>query len=500
MGTGYTRNDTSNNIADGNVVNAADLDGEFDAIVAAFNESTGHTHDGTSAEGAPVTVLGPAQEWIADGTALYPKTDDTYDLGKSGAEIKDIYVDGVAYLDSATITAGTITGITDLAVADGGTGASTASGARTNLGVAIGSDVQAWDADLDAIAALAKTDGNFVVGNGSTWVAESGATARASLGLGSIATQAATSVNIDGGSIDGVTIGASSAGAGTFSSLTVGGTGTNQPLTVTSTDAFCTIGLEDDSTTGTGYVAIQAQGDALQLKSGNAISVQCESAEISFRIGGNERMELTDDLLHLNGPRYLRISDASGPGIQLYDLGATAGIEGTRLLNAADAFAIQTTTTGDVKVSDDYKIDRGASGATIHRMYVGASEEMRVASGLFRAKGAYDNQTATAANVVITDTIGTFAFSTSMGEYKVNREDIVNSGWIVDSISPFKYDSTHKVDEGKRFVGFEYEEVAGVLPEADVNGTNYDTRALLAVLWQEVKELRVRVAELEAKS
>jgi hypothetical protein len=48
----------------------------------------------------------------------------------------------------------------------------------------VGVDVQAYDADLTAIGALAKTDGNFIVGNGSTWVAESGATARTSLGLG----------------------------------------------------------------------------------------------------------------------------------------------------------------------------------------------------------------------------------------------------------------------------------------------------------------------------
>ena len=106
---------------------------------------------------------------------------------------------------SVSITGGSISGITDLAVADGGTGASTASGARTALGLVIGTDVQAYDAGLNDISGLAVTDGNFIVGDGVNWVAESGATARTSLGLGSIATQAASSVSITGGSITGIT-------------------------------------------------------------------------------------------------------------------------------------------------------------------------------------------------------------------------------------------------------------------------------------------------------
>ena len=98
MGTGYTRNDTTNNIADGNVINAADLDGEFDAIVTALGTG-GHTHDGTAAEGGPVTVLGPAQDFVVTASIVSPKTDNTLDLGTSTLEFKDIYIDGTAYID-----------------------------------------------------------------------------------------------------------------------------------------------------------------------------------------------------------------------------------------------------------------------------------------------------------------------------------------------------------------------------------------------------------------
>lgn len=53
-------------------------------------------------------------------------------------------------------------GGTDVAVADGGTGASNASGARTNLGLVIGTDVQAWDVDLDTWAGKTAPAGTVV--------------------------------------------------------------------------------------------------------------------------------------------------------------------------------------------------------------------------------------------------------------------------------------------------------------------------------------------------
>lgn len=82
--------------------------------------------------------------------------------------------------------------------------------ARASLGLTIGTDVQAYDAGLADIAGLAVTDGNIIVGDGTNWVAESGATARTSLGLGSLATLSA----INNGNWSGADLAVTNGGTG----------------------------------------------------------------------------------------------------------------------------------------------------------------------------------------------------------------------------------------------------------------------------------------------
>src|SRR5210317_2484500 len=93
-----------------------------------------------------------------------------------------------------------------IGIDDGGTGAITASGARTALGLSIGTDIQAYDTDLATIAGLSHTDGAFIVSNGSAWTVESGATARASLGLGSSDNPTFNGVNLSILALDSVNV------------------------------------------------------------------------------------------------------------------------------------------------------------------------------------------------------------------------------------------------------------------------------------------------------
>ena len=114
---------------------------------------------------------------------------------------------------------------------------------------------EAASANLSAIAALSPTNNNFIVGTGATFALESPASARTSLGLGTIATQNSNAITITGGSINGAAIGASTASTGAFTNLSVSGnltvngiTTTVNSTTVTVDDPVITLGGDTNPT------------------------------------------------------------------------------------------------------------------------------------------------------------------------------------------------------------------------------------------------------------
>jgi len=256
---GYTRFDVTNQIVNGATVDATYLDGEFDAIEAAFSSSTGHAHDGSTGNGAPITEVGPAQDLIISGTTVLPKTDNTLDLGSATFEFKNLYIDGTANIDAlvadtADVNGGTIDGtviggttpaaatFTTATAAGGFVGnASTATTLQTARTISLAGDVTGsasfnGSANISITSTVANnshthtvsniTDagtmasqnasavtitGGSVTGITDIAVADGGtgsstaSGARTNLGLGTIATQNSSSVSITGGSISGIT-------------------------------------------------------------------------------------------------------------------------------------------------------------------------------------------------------------------------------------------------------------------------------------------------------
>ena len=207
MGTGYVRADTANNIANGNVIDADDLDNEFNAVEAAFNASTGHTHDGTTSEGAPIEVIGPAQDIVATTTVLRPKTTNTVDLGTSSLKYKDAYLAGdlsvAAITATGALSAGStsITGTLSVSTDTTLTGNLTANG-NTTLGNAA-TDTVTVNADV-ASSLIPSVDDSYDLGAvGSEW-RDAYIDGTAYIDTGSIDTANVATLNVTGNAdVDG---------------------------------------------------------------------------------------------------------------------------------------------------------------------------------------------------------------------------------------------------------------------------------------------------------
>lgn len=253
MGTGYTRQAEASIVA-GDVARASDINSEYNALANAFNGTTGHVHDGATGNGAKIPL--------------------------------------------ATSVTGT------LPVANGGTGGSTASVARQNLGLEIGVDVQGQSALLTAIDLVTPTDSTFLVGNGTTWVGESGSTVRTSLGLGTLATQ-----------------------SGTFSGSHVG---TTTNTNTGDQNIFSTIAVSGQSN-----VVADTTSDTLTFVAGNGITLTTDATADSVTVTNSQYQSLSE----VSSSFTLALTDA----FKVYNLNhASTTITVTIPLNASVAFPIGT--------------------------------------------------------------------------------------------------------------------------------------------------------------
>lgn len=136
---GYTRQST---YTDGDTITAAHSNNEFDQVLAAFNNSSGHKHDGTAAEGPVIGLIGDpgettplnkvvidnpnnqiefsvdvssssVEQFVVKDGVIEPTTNNDIDLGSSSKQFKDLHIDGVANVDSIAMPTTTVTDILD---------------------------------------------------------------------------------------------------------------------------------------------------------------------------------------------------------------------------------------------------------------------------------------------------------------------------------------------------------------------------------------------------
>lgn len=300
-------------------VDLSDSTNDVTGTLAVGNGGTGVTSLGN------VTDAGSSRVTITGGTGAAIKA-MTFDVNEGNLNLANVG----GSLALASQVSGT------LPIANGGTGGTSASGARTALGLAIGTDVQAYDADLDAISALAKTDGGIIVGNGSAFVLESGATARTSLGLGtgdtptfngaamgaaaitgvadpSNAQDAATKAYVDTASstIASTVAGGTGSGSVTFGSDTLTIAGTANEIETSFSGTTLTIGIPTNPTltgnaTITGNLTVQGTTNSV-----NSTQVNVQNAFV-FEGASADAHETTLSIEDPTADRTITLPNATG--------------------------------------------------------------------------------------------------------------------------------------------------------------------------------------------
>ena len=383
MGDTYTRQST---YTDGDVITAAHTNDEFNQLLAAFAASSGHTHDGTAAEGGPVTkLLGNTLTFGAatagtdititfdgetnDGVLKWMEDEDYFEFSDDiliASTEKIQFRDTAIYINSSAdgqldlvadteiqIAATTIdmNGAADISgnLAVGGnltvagnatvTGTTTFNGGTLTLG----------DSASDNVVFGADVDSNIIPDDDDTYDLGSSTQEWRNLfidGTANIDSLVADTADINGGTVDGATIGASSA-------TTVKGT------TITATTAFVP-GTSDGATLGTtslefgdlfladgGVVYLGADQDVTLTHVADTGILLNSSRQLQFGDSGTYIHQSADGVLDLVSDTEIEINattidingavDVSGEiAAASLDISGNVDIDGTTNLDAVD--------------------------------------------------------------------------------------------------------------------------------------------------------------------
>ena len=205
--------------------------GSFGRLELAGNASI----DGDLTLGGNITIGDADSDSItinADLTSnLIPNADNTYDLGSSAKQWKDIYINGIGYIDQLGTDADPVAAYISSGELDGTVIGGESAAAATVTTLSATGDVDLGDATSDTITATARFDSDIVPSTDSARDLGTSALqfAEAHIDTGYIdaitatGTSTLSTVDIGAGAIDGTTIGASSAAAATFTTVATSG-------------------------------------------------------------------------------------------------------------------------------------------------------------------------------------------------------------------------------------------------------------------------------------